>query len=122
MITLTATRGDTFGYSCTLSVDPTIYTGGIKFTVRNEVPDETVTTDADALAQVSVGDGITISGMVLTIEIPYTITTSWPIGKLRWDMQGVITGTPNTVHTFKNEDGVSAGGALLVAGDITRSV
>lgn len=113
------TRGDTFVYSTTLGNDwvAADFTGGIKFTLRTSLPASSVTTDADSgvVAQVSVaGGGIVASGADLTITIHESVTTAWPVGRLYWDLQGVVTGSPNRVYTV-------AAGTILIQSDVTRS-
>jgi hypothetical protein len=109
-------RGDTFEYSSTLEDDwvGADFTGGVKFTVRSSIPATSVTDDSAALAQVSVaGGGIVFSGADFTVTIAASVTTTWPVGRLYWDMQGVIT-TGSVVHTI-------ASGTIVIQPDVTRS-
>jgi hypothetical protein len=110
-------RGDTFSYSVTLGGDWVFadFTGGMKFTLRRHVPASSVTTDDDATDQATTDDDeITGSGATVTIVIPASRTTSWPAGKLYWDLQGVVTGTPDEVYTIDS-------GTISIEADITRS-
>jgi hypothetical protein len=111
------TRGDTFEYSFTLDspYSGSTFTGGVKFTLRQSVPDSSEETDTEAVDQASVDTGeITFDGSTGTILIPSTRTTSWPTGKLYYDLQGVISTSPVTVYTL-------ASGQILIRPDITRS-
>ena len=113
------TRGDTFPYSTVLQGGWTSeqFTGGLKFTLRKKHPASSVTTDGDAdvVAQASVANGqIVASGTNVAVTIPAEQVTNWPAGKLVWDLQGVITGTPNRVYTI-------ASGVITILPDVTRS-
>lgn len=110
-------RGDTFEYSFRLGNGwvGSDFTGGVKFTLRTSPPDSNITTDDDAVDQASVSGGeIVFSGAAGTITIPASRTTEWPAASLFWDLQGVISGTPNVVHTIDD-------GAIRIKADITRS-
>jgi hypothetical protein len=54
------------------------------------------------------------SGADGTVTIPASRTTSWPARKLLFDLQGVVSGSPDTVYTIDS-------GYILILGDITRS-
>lgn len=110
-------RGDTFTYSFSLASPWTgaTFSGGVKFTLRTSMPASSVTDDNDAVDQASTTDGeIVFSGADGTITIPASRTTSWPARKLLWDLQGVVSGSPDTVYTIDS-------GYILILGDITRS-
>jgi hypothetical protein len=113
------TRGDTFSYSTAIGNGwvAADFTGGIKFTLRRRHPASSVTSDADAdvLAQASIANGqIVASGANLTITIPASVTTNWPAGTAYFDLQGVVSGTPNRVYTI-------ASGVITILPDVTRS-
>lgn len=114
-------RGAEFRYSSTLKTPwvASMFTGGILFTVRKRIPASTVLddTDSDVVAQVSVaGGGIVFSSeTAFEVLIPGSVTKAWPATTLYWDMQGVITATPdNRVLDI-------AAGTVVVLGDVTRS-
>lgn len=110
-------RGDTFSRNFTLSGDwlGTDFTGGVKFTLRTEIPASSVVTDEDAIDQASVEGGeITFDEGVGTVLIPASRTTAWPLGRLMWDLQGTVSGSPARVYTI-------ASGVLVVVGDVTRA-
>lgn len=111
-------RGDEFSYSFTLGSGwiGSDFSGGIIFTLREEIPESTVTTDADAVDQASVAGGeITFSSTTVgTILIPGSRTTAWPKGRLYWDLQGVVT-VGERVFTIDS-------GTILIAGDVTRAI
>lgn len=110
-------RGDEFRYSFVLgnSWTASMFSGGVKWTLREEIPASSVVTDTDAVHQASVAGGeITFSDTTHgTILIPGAITTSWPKGRLYWDLQGVVT-VGARVLTIDSGD-------ILIAGDVTRS-
>lgn len=111
-------RGATFRYTFTLGNSWTgaTFTGGVKFTLREQIPASTVHDDADAVDQGSVATGeITFVGAVGTIVFPASRTTSWPAKKLFWDLQGVISGAEPDVKKVDS-------GTILIDGDVTRSV
>lgn len=71
--------------------------------------------DSDAMEQASVANGeIVFSGAVGTITIPASRTTLWRTGRIHWDLQGVITGATNVVHTIDD-------GTISIRADVTRS-
>lgn len=113
-------RGTEFKYSSALLSGWTaaMFTGGIVFTLRKRLPASSVVddTDADVVGQVSVaGGGIVFSSTTaFTVTIDGSVTTSWPAKKLYWDMQGIITGSPNRVLDI-------VAGTVLVVADVTRS-
>jgi hypothetical protein len=113
-------RGDVFEYSFTLGGGWTgsDFTDSLKFTLRESVPASTVTDDTDALAQASVSGGeITFDGSdtIGTITLPSSDTNTWPASKLYWDLQGVVSGSPDTAYTLDE-------GTILILSDITRSL
>lgn len=85
------------------------------FTVRRRPPPTSTVTDADALAQVTLtGGGIVFSSATAgTITILSAVTTTWPTGRLYWDLQArkVDDGEPYTLDS----------GVLPIVADITRS-
>jgi len=91
------------------------FTGGIWFTVRDTLAPADDVTDSGAIGQVSVaGGGIVFSSTTEgVVTIAASVTTEWTPGNKYWDLQGVITGPPQRVHTL-------ASGRILVASDITR--
>ena len=110
-------RGDTFVYGFTLGGGwvGADFTGGIKFTLRASKVTSSVTTDDDAIDQASVADGeIVLSGANGTITFQADRTTSWPTGRLYWDLQGVIDGSPDSVYTID-------AGQIAILHDVTRS-
>jgi hypothetical protein len=110
-------RGDTFPYEGTLDDDWTAeqFTGGLKFTLRQRYPASSVVTDADVVDQASTAGGeIVASGDSVEVTIPASRTTGWPIGRLYWDLQGVIAGGTPRVYTI-------ASGSILILPDVTRS-
>jgi len=113
---LTAVRGDTFVYTFTITgATGTTFTGGVKFTVRQTIPETSEVTDTNALYQGSVTGGqISITGTAGTLTVPASATTLWPVGSWVWDLQGTITGPPVQSYTL-------AGGRIIVSADVTRS-
>lgn len=110
-------RGDTFVYRFSLGNGwvGADFTGGVKFTLRSSIPNSGTTTDDDAIEQASVAAGeIVFSGATGVITIPASRTTSWPAASLHWDLQGVISGTPDVVYTIDD-------GAIRIKADVTRS-
>lgn len=91
------------------------FTGGIWFTVRDKPAAADDVTDADAIGQVSVaGGGIVFSSTTEGVAtIAASVTTAWSLGNKYWDLQGVITGPPQRVHTL-------ASGRIFVGSDVTR--
>lgn len=114
-------RGTRFRYSSTLEDGWTssMFTGGILFTLRTRIPASSVVDDTDAgvVAQVSLADGgiVFSSATAFTVTIPASVTTNWPTKRLVWDMQGIITASP--------EDDVEdiAAGSVVILGDVTRT-
>jgi len=110
-------RGDTFVYGFTLGNGwvGSDFTGGVKFTLRSSPAPSATTTDDDAVDQASVANGeIVFSGAAGTITIPASRTNEWPAASLHWDLQGVISGSPDVVHTIDD-------GAIRIKADVTRS-
>jgi len=111
-------RGTEFRYHFTLGGGwtYTMFTGGLKFTLRKSLPPSSVTDDADAVDQATLAGGeITFSDLTSgTVLIPGSRTTSWPSGmKLFWDLQGeVLTGA-----RVLDIDA----GTVVINGDVTRS-
>jgi hypothetical protein len=114
------TRGDTFARRVPITMGGSAYspeslTGGIKFTLRTSIPDSSEVTDTGAIDQASIATGeIAIDGTAIVITIPASRTTAWPTGRLYYDLQGVISGSPATVYTL-------ASGQIMIKADITRS-
>jgi hypothetical protein len=112
------TRGDTFVYSFTLGNGWTasMFTGGIKWTLREQFPASSVTDDADAIAQASVAGGEIVFSDTThgTITIADSLTDSWLTKTLSWDLQGVVTGPPRRTYTIDR-------GTILILGDASRS-
>jgi len=110
-------RGDEFKYTFTLGNGwtSTMFTGGMKFTLRTSIPASSVVTDTDAVDQASVATGeITFSSATVgTVLIPGARTTAWPAKNLFWDLQGYVTvgARPLTADD----------GTILIRGDVTRS-
>lgn len=112
-----AVRGDTFSYSFTLGSGWTgsDFTGGVRFTLRERIPDSSVTDDADAIDQATTTGGeITFSGATGTVTIPASRTTLWPTKVLLWDLSGTVSGATPLVYTIDS-------GTILIRGDVTRS-
>lgn len=108
-------RGDKFEFSFTCSWTAAQLPGGLKFTLREGVPESSVTDDADAVDQATTASGeITWSGSVVTVKIPASRTNTWPTGRLIWDVQGVDGDIPPGVYTIDS-------GTIVVQPDITRS-
>jgi hypothetical protein len=110
-------RGDTFVYSTTLEGGWVAedFSGGLKFTLRERAAASSVVTDTDAVDQASVAGGeIEATGTSVTITIPASRSTTWPVKGLLFDLQGVVTGTPNRVYTI-------ASGTIVILRDMTRS-
>lgn len=110
-------RGDEFRYAFVLGNGWTasMFSGGLKWTLRRSVPESAEVTDTGAVYQASVAGGqITFSDTTHgTILIPGATTTIWPARRLYWDLQGVVT-VGARVLTIDSGD-------ILIAGDITRS-
>lgn len=111
-------RGDTFDYDFTIGSGWVFadFTGGLKFTLRTRAPSSSTTADTDAVDQAtSSGGEITGSGTAGNVLIPASRTTAWPAGgKLYWDLQGIVTGSPNRVYTLDS-------GTIVILSDITRT-
>lgn len=110
-------RGDDFVYQFTLENDwqASMFTGGLKFTLRRSVPSSATVSDDDAVDQATAAaNEITFSDATHgTVQIPASRTTTWPLGRLLWDLQGVVT-IGGHVYTL-------ARGSIQIDGDITRS-
>ncbi len=110
-------RGDTFRYEFELGGGWTgaDFTSGIKFTLRTRGPASSVVTDADAVDQATTADGsITMNGTLGVILIPASRTTSWPARELKWDLQGIVSGSPSLVYTIDS-------GSIEIFPDMTRA-
>lgn len=112
-------RGDTFRRTFTLGGGwvGADFTGGVIFTLRTRQPLSTITDDLDAgvVDQASVAGGeITFASGVATVIIPATRTTDWPFGRLFFDVQGKVSGSPATVYTLD-------AGTIVIVADITRT-
>jgi len=110
-------RGDTFDYDFTLGNGWVMadFTGGLVFTLRSSIPADGTTVDTDAVDQASVATGeITGSGTAGNVLIPATRVTLWPKGRLHWDLQGKVSGSPARVYTIDS-------GVILIRHDITRT-
>jgi hypothetical protein len=112
-------RGDTFEYSTVLEDGWTFeqFTGGIRFTLRQRYPASSVVTDAAAVDQASTSSGEIVQGDEpedVVVTIPASRTTSWPAGKLYFDMQGVVAGGTPRIYTI-------ASGVITILPDVTRS-
>ncbi len=110
-------RGDTFVYTFRLGGGwvGSDFTGGVKWTLRSALVDSSVTSDDDAVYQASVATGeLAFSGAIGTLTIPASDTSLWPASKLYWDLQGVISGSPDTVYTIDD-------GRISITYDVTRS-
>jgi hypothetical protein len=116
-------RGDTFEYSTTLLDGWTVeqFTGGLRFTIRKRYPESSVPDDTDPNVVASVtttpaaAGGIVAAGTAVTVTIPASATKSWPVDKrLPWDLQGIITGSPNRVETL-------ASGHIHIQPDVGRT-
>jgi hypothetical protein len=109
-------RGDTFDYDFTIGSGWVFadFTGGLKFTLRTREPSSSTVADTDATDQAtSAGGEVTGSGAAGNVLIPASRTTAWPSGRLYWDLQGIVTGTPNRVYTIDK-------GTIVIVADITR--
>lgn len=110
-------RGDEFKYTFTLGNGwtSTMFTGGVKFTLRTSIPASTVVTDTDAVDQASVAGGeITFSSTTVgTVLIPGSRTTAWPAKRLYWDLQGYVTIGARPLTADR--------GSVLIIGDLTRA-
>lgn len=110
-------RGDDFRYLFTLGNGWTasMFTGGLKFTLRTSEPDTSVVDDSGAIDQASVAGGeISFSDTTHGIvAIPAARVTTWPTGRLLWDLQGVVSLGAH-VYTIDR-------GTIVVTADITRS-
>jgi hypothetical protein len=113
-----AIRGATFAYKMTLGGGWLVeeFTGGLFFVIRRHVPPSTIVSDGDALARASnaPGGGIVASGTAVVITIAASVTRFWPVEALRWELRGVISGSPPVVHPI-------AIGSVQIVGDIARS-
>ncbi len=111
-------RGDDFVYNFTLgnSWTASMFTGGMKFTLRRSIPSSSTTTDADATDQASVAAGeITFADTTHgTVRIPGSRTTAWPVGRLFWDLAGAVT-IGDHHYTIDR-------GTIPIIGDVTRSL
>lgn len=114
-------RGTEFKYSSVLTEGWTdaMFTGGIVFTLRTKIPGSNVRSDADpdVVDKTSVAAGGIDFSTTTAFEVhfPGSRTTKWPVQTLVWDMQGIITASPeNRVLDI-------AAGTVEVLGDVTRS-
>lgn len=108
-------RGDTFEYTFPAPTGWTWaqFTGGVFFTLREEIPASTVLDDDDAVAVASTADGrVTFDGDTGTVLIPASETKTWPQKRLYFDIEGRITDGAK-VHTILI-------GRLPMLPDITR--
>jgi hypothetical protein len=110
-------RGDTFEYSTTLLDGWTAetFTGGLRFTLRTRYPESSVADDTGAVASVTTTTGeIVAAGTAVAVTIPASATKLWPAKKLVWDLQGIVTGSPNKVYTI-------AMGDIVIDPDVSRT-
>lgn len=110
-------RGDTFDYDFTIGSGWVFadFTGGLKFTLRTRAPSSSTVADTDATDQAtSAGGEVTGSGTAGNVLIRASRTTTWPTGRLYWDLQGIISGSPNRVYTIDS-------GTITIVADITRA-
>jgi hypothetical protein len=111
-------RGDTFSYSMTLANGwvGDDFDGGMKFTLRTELPPSSTVTDDDAVDQATSAAGeITWVAEVVTVKIPASRTTAWPRKTLYWDCCGIVIASPeNEVYTIDS-------GTIPIDADVTRS-
>lgn len=109
-------RGDTFIYTGTLGGGWQFsdFTGGLLFTLRTTAPTSDTTDDAGALYQASTSGGeIVGGGTTVTVTIPDSATTTWPVKRIWWDLQGIVA-SPRRVVTIDY-------GQILIMTDVTRS-
>jgi hypothetical protein len=113
MTSLKMVRSDTFVKVFTLGNGwvGSDFTGGIKFTIRDRVPEVDVVDDTGAILSVD-ESYMSFVGAVGTLTIPASMTNI-QTGRLYWDIQGTVTGSPNYVKTIDS-------GTMSVSGDITR--
>lgn len=108
-------RGDPFSYSSSLAGGwAQSMFQGFWFTLRDGIPPSTTVDDADAVDQAtSAASEITFQTTTnFTVDIPEDRTTTWPLGRLYWDLVGVdLAGKRHTL----------ARGDIPIVGDITRS-
>jgi hypothetical protein len=111
---LTHIRGTVFRKTWTLSGAASFYTQ-IYFTMRVDMPCETVLDDATAFYQGSlVGGQITIDGDTLTVEVPVAVNRLWPNRVFHFDLKGFVD-TEDPADAFEIDSG-----SLTVTGDVTR--
>jgi hypothetical protein len=111
-------RGDPFVMSFVLgnSWTSSMFTGGLKWTLRTREPSESVVTDTDAIAQATTTDGeITFSTTTAgSVSLPSSETTTWPAGRKHWDLQATVSGVVPRSYTI-------ARGTIVIIADITRA-
>lgn len=110
-------RGDTFRRTFTLGGGwvGSDFTGGVVMTFRKRQPLSTVTDDTGAMEKASVATGeIVFTGADGEVIIPADRTTLWDTGRIYFDVQGIVSGSPDRVYTLD-------AGTIVVIKDITRS-
>ncbi len=110
-------RGDTFERSFTLKSpwSGNHFTGGVRFTLRRHTAQSAEVDDDGAVDQATTdADEVTFDGIVGTVLIPAERTNAWPVKKLIWDLQGIVSGDPDRVYTIDS-------GVITILADVTRS-
>lgn len=109
-------RGDTFRRSFTIGNGWTSSQfETLKFSVRETPAIEGVDDDDDLIGQATVaGGGIVFStGTAGVVTIAASVTTTWPTGRVYWDLQATVAGPPQRVYTVDS-------GFFQVKRDVTR--
>jgi len=86
-------RGAPFSYDFTLPEGwlGDHFTGGVYFVLRKRPATSATVSDADAVAVASTeNERLTFDGAVGSIRIPATVTHTWPVAQLHWDIKGRI--------------------------------
>ena len=94
------------------------YTGAdfssLAFVVRQQIPPSWSSSDADALAKVTLaGGGIEIAGDVVTVTVPHSVTRSWPLGVVYAELTGILQASGHREPL--------AAGTIHVRGDLGRA-
>jgi hypothetical protein len=98
-------RGNPFKYSFTLGNGWTQahFTGDVKFTLREDIPGSDVASNASAVAEASLADGeiVFTSSTEGYVELPSSLTRSWPVTTLLGELAGYITGAVPAKRTIE---------------------
>jgi hypothetical protein len=110
-------RGDTFRRPITLESPWVLadFTGGIRCTVKASLEDDDPGAGQVSLTATADGSITFATTTEGTVRFNPSVTETWEPGRrYNWDVQGIVTGSPNDVFTL-------ARGTFRVQADATRT-